>query len=415
MERYYNELLKFIIENDDWKEKLSLEPYCINVKQCPYVKEDGSLKYPNLYMFSYTLVDIGYGHSDFFNPIVKACRGCIVDVDTNTMVSTPFYKFGNYGESYADEINWKNSSVQEKIDGSLIKRFYYDNQWFWVTNNGWDTNVKLPTGIISSFEEKETDNCHTFQDLIDYSWKMYKDVELNKNYTYMFELISPKNRVICDYAKTELCLLGARNIQTYEELNPDGVKRMHNDGKLSSMRSPEIYNLNTIDEVIDLCNSYKDSFHEGVVVCDNDFHRIKIKCEHYLTMKGFKGEIGFTNKKVLEAMRSGSIDDVVAAFPEVIKQTENISSMIKELSILLTVVKNFAIDVYSALMADNIRDKRKEYAKFVMNNYSEIKSIMFNSIKDGYSVDDEINSYSYEDICEKLELLENNFKKLERI
>ena len=65
--------------------------------------------------------------SDFTNPIVKACRGSIVSIENDVpyMVCTPFYKFGNYGENYTDEIDWESAVVRDKVDGCLIKLFNY--------------------------------------------------------------------------------------------------------------------------------------------------------------------------------------------------------------------------------------------------------------------------------------------------
>ena len=43
-------------------------------------------------------------------------------------VCMPFYKFGNYGKSYVTPLNWNNSYVTEKLDGSLIKLWFDNNE-----------------------------------------------------------------------------------------------------------------------------------------------------------------------------------------------------------------------------------------------------------------------------------------------
>ena len=98
------ELLRFIQAHPDWKALLAAPPYSLVVKE-----EDGFvlLKYDLLY-------------SDFNLPIVKECRGIIL-TDAGRVVCCPFFKFFNYGESYADSIDWATARVQEKIDGSIMK------------------------------------------------------------------------------------------------------------------------------------------------------------------------------------------------------------------------------------------------------------------------------------------------------
>ena len=40
-----------------------------------------------------------------------------------------FFKFFNYGED-VDTVDWQTASVQEKVDGSLIKYFYFKDKGF---------------------------------------------------------------------------------------------------------------------------------------------------------------------------------------------------------------------------------------------------------------------------------------------
>ena len=51
---------------------------------------------------------------DFKNPIVQEARGIILDIKSFEVVCWPFRKFGNYNESYADEIDWTTARVQER-------------------------------------------------------------------------------------------------------------------------------------------------------------------------------------------------------------------------------------------------------------------------------------------------------------
>ena len=91
-------LIEFIKNNIDWEQKLQDKPYCITIK-----RKD------NFIIFNYNQIE-----SDFYNPIVKECRGVILEDKTFKPVCVPFYKFGNYGEGYADTIDWSAARVQKK-------------------------------------------------------------------------------------------------------------------------------------------------------------------------------------------------------------------------------------------------------------------------------------------------------------
>ena len=77
------------------------------------IKEEG-----NFALFKYASL------SNFNDPIVKEARGIIIDTFNYEVACFPFNKFGKYTDYYADEIDWNTASVQEKIDGSIIKMWF---------------------------------------------------------------------------------------------------------------------------------------------------------------------------------------------------------------------------------------------------------------------------------------------------
>jgi hypothetical protein len=139
---------------DNFKELLSVKPYAIKIS------EDD-----NFMMFKYSQIE-----SDFNNPIVRECRGIILDKSDWSIACHPFHKFGNYGEGYVPDIDWESAIVQEKVDGSLIKLWFnqYTNDWQWSTN-----------GTINAFDASLQDNIlgiKSFGDLVLYSLgKMYME------------------------------------------------------------------------------------------------------------------------------------------------------------------------------------------------------------------------------------------------
>ena len=102
--------IQWFIEQDqsgNWEKVLSEKPYCITVSRDKMFGK-------NLIMFKYSQVD-----SDFNEPLVRELRGLVLDEDTLEPVVVPFFKFGNYGESYVPDIDWKTAFVSQKLDGCV--------------------------------------------------------------------------------------------------------------------------------------------------------------------------------------------------------------------------------------------------------------------------------------------------------
>ena len=97
----------FIERHPDWETLLGEPPYSVKISR-------ETMFGRRLVMFKYSQFD-----SDFMNPLVRECRGIILDEDTFDVVSYAFDKFGNYGEPYCPEIDWKTARVGEKLDGCV--------------------------------------------------------------------------------------------------------------------------------------------------------------------------------------------------------------------------------------------------------------------------------------------------------
>lgn len=196
------ELLEFIRSHENWEELLTAEPYNIKIS-----RDSGYI------LFKYTQLN-----SDFSNPIVKECRGIILRESDFIPVCVPFFKFMNAEEpnSDLDKIDWSTASVQEKIDGSLIK-VWFDNGWHISTNGTIDAfKSDLASIYFKSYGDlfvNELQYCGA----IDSFEKLCKC--LDQDYTYMFELVTEYNRVVvpADNYDGSIYLLGARNNKTYEE------------------------------------------------------------------------------------------------------------------------------------------------------------------------------------------------------
>ena len=220
------------------------------------VKEDGDLA-----IFNY-----GF-EADFFNPIVQEARGIIIDLNDLGIVCWPFRKFANSDEAYADTIDWNNCQVEDKIDGSIVKLYYYDNQWRWATN-----------GCVNAFETAAGDTGKSFGQIIK-SAVNYDEIEFNnlyEDYTYMFELVSPETQVVIHYPVTKLYHIGTRS-------NKDGTEHYTSIG----IEHPMVYSIHTLQDCIEAAKSLNTGSNvkkEGCVVIDRNWHRVKIKSPEYLQL-----------------------------------------------------------------------------------------------------------------------------------
>ena len=276
------EIGKFCAEHDNWEELLQAEPYCLKIK------EDGEYV-----MFSYDQIS-----SDFNEPIVREARGIIFrKTEWRNPVCWAFNKFGNYGESYVPDIDWNTAFVTEKVDGSLIKVWYDRDEWHVSTNGTIDAaKAELSDIRVSNFREyfdialNRRVSPYIFRDsFTEFTYNLYED------FTYMFELVGPCNRVVVPYAEPELYFLGARNKYTGEE-KPCTFDTMKELG-LPVFKRPEAYSLTSLEECLKVTEEFSWD-KEGFVVADANFNRVKIKSPAYV-LAHFMRNNNVINKKHL--------------------------------------------------------------------------------------------------------------------
>lgn len=405
----YEPLLNLIKNNKNWKQFLEDEPRSITIKQCTWRKEDGSLECPELYMFSYDGI-----FSDFNDEYVRLCRGCIISLEDPKnpyMICAPFYKFGNMGQSFCPEIDWGSALVEQKVDGILIKLFYYKNQWRWVTNNGWSTDVEfnMITKLPSKYKEVPTEYCKTVQDLIDYCIQK-NDVDIHKfspDYTYMFELISPRLRILVDNHETDLVYLGCRNNYSYNEYSLNIAKTLI--PIISKFNTVKYFDLHNINEVIDLCNSYKGDEDEGVVVVDKDFNRVKIKCQDYIRLKVYRNMFDTTEEQIWKGMREGTIDDVLQVFPELNERIKAIKETAIRYKKLLESYGEIGKKEFNRILSEtnNIKQTKRIYADWVKKTYPVLYFAVFEGVNDVPNYDRYLDHIKYKEMVEILKKEEN--------
>jgi RNA ligase len=188
-------------------------------------------------------------YEKLWDEITLKCRALITDFNGN-IVAKSFNKFFNIEETN----NFPNEpfTVYEKLDGSLILIFYYQNQW-----------------IVSSKASFISDHALEAQQIIS-SWNLDK---LDKTKSYSGELIAPWNRIVCDYGKDRKVVLLAKFDNLGNEYSIEDYSKYFE-----------------IVKKYDGLNDYKNlkkiirDDQEGFVVKFQSGFRMKVKGEEYLRL-----------------------------------------------------------------------------------------------------------------------------------
>jgi T4 RnlA family RNA ligase len=344
-----NPLIEFIKSNEDWKTKLTEEPYNLSIK--------GNDELSNLFIFKYNQIK-----SDMTLPIVQESRGIIVDIEDPVnpfVVCYPFSKFFNYNDGRAHKIDWKTARVIEKVDGSIIKLYNYNKRWHIATNgciNAYETDLPMkgPNGL-DSFGKVVA---------IGLQEQNVKLEEWNPEYTYIFELTSPYNRVVVPHSEISVTHLGTRHNDTGEEVTVYiGVKK------------PKDYSFSSFEDAVSSSEvlPFDD---EGYVVVDAQWNRVKVKSLAYLQVHHLADNGVVSKKRMLKLIISGEDGELLKYYPEYTEIFEEVRAVWTEhLDVLLD------IEFHAIKWSEKYPESDKAYAMQVINNTSKAMHPYFFALK----------------------------------
>lgn len=251
-------------------------------------------KYPGLVQLKYSQIDSPMGER-----VVQECRGLIVDeADKWNVVAYPYDKFFNYGENLAAKIDWPSAIVYEKLDGSLMTVYWHAGQWH-VASSGMPDAAGPVNGLFAG----------TFADLFWQTWTaLGYQMPRHVDACYMFELLTPFNRVVCKQPVNRIVLHGVREMSSRKEAAPEYWADMHG---WQCVRS---FPLGTLEDCLAAAGEIDPMAGEGYVVRDHAFRRIKVKAPRYVAMAHLKD--GMSGRRMLEIVRAGESSEFLSHFPE---------------------------------------------------------------------------------------------------
>jgi hypothetical protein len=254
--------------------------------------------------------------------LAQQCRGLVLhhthsalNLDTvvgdTKIMAYPFNRFFNYGQEAASKIDFKNVNnlkFFEKLDGTCII-FYFDyvsKKWCVATRSVSEADIKIDGHEKNTFTSLFQSAIFSVTGLFYEDWLNF--AHLNEKNTYIFELTSPFNRIVVDYKDFGIHLLGARNNETLLEINPE---------EITGLQIPVCpsYKLNNLNEMLQFVASRNALEHEGIVVCDNEFRRIKIKNPEYMAYNRIKDVAASSPRAILQIVLAGKLDDFTTVLP----------------------------------------------------------------------------------------------------
>lgn len=229
-------------------------------------------------------------YESLWNNVTLNCRGLIVDIDGN-IVARPFPKFFNYGQPGCPEIDFGALVVvSDKMDGSLGIAYQVpgENEYSIATRGSFESEQAIhATEILRT---------------------KYADFKPSPNWTYLFEIVYPENRIVCDYeSMDDLVFLGAVHLSNGSSYDSDVAKLLGWTGPVA-----EVFEYRTMRQALE-ADPRKGK--EGFVVhfLHSDV-RVKIKQEDYIALHRIV--TGLNARSVWEAMVDGTVDELIEKIPD---------------------------------------------------------------------------------------------------
>lgn len=263
------------------------------------------------------------------DPLACQCRGLILRKDTFDIVAYPMDRFFNLEQKdVAADIDWDSACFFEKVDGTAIFVYFDEklNKWCCGTRSRAEADVNIDDNnitfsdlvnlVINKMWHRKHPGCLRCcaADLQEFMEKI-SDRSDKKDRTFVFEITSIFNRIVCKYNEDNLTLLAVRNIKTLQEEDPNlWIK----DDNCFGLKVAKSYSFNNINHIIKTVHNWDPSEHEGIVVRDKFFNRIKIKNPKYVIYNHMRDSLDSSIKRCVEVILLEKEDDIIGVMPKII-------------------------------------------------------------------------------------------------
>lgn len=279
------------------------------------------------------------------NRVAEQCRGLVIRplhfkriresknwkdvvVGYTEVLAWPMNRFYNFGDAACAPVDWSDHDlrVYEKVDGTCIIAYWdaLHDRWHCGTRSVPEADLPINVGnleigdmtfsqlflkaLIATREETSGKPVDWEVDGID------KVVHLNKELTYVFELVSPWNQIVVQYEQPRVYLLAARNTVTGKEIPIESLRLQH-------VLRPKTWHIKDVATLSCFVDAANPSQCEGAVVCDSQFRRMKVKNKSYVLAHKSKDTVTSSVRNALECVILEKVDDIAPLVPANVQQT----------------------------------------------------------------------------------------------
>lgn len=308
-----------------------VQDYLRSGKSLDDLKADYAINYRvdeflNVVNLNYSMIESPLGE-----PIVQECRCLILELGTWDVWGISLRKFFNYGEGHVPfDFDWGNFKTYEKLDGSLILLWFHPI-------HGWQVSSRsVPDGSSQVDDSGLTFKTLVLQTLEDMgtSWRTLTTY-LEPRYSYVCELTCMENQVVVQHTERKLTLLAVRSTREpfFKESSLDNFTNYNYDFPLPVVTQYEGFSKEAVLQAVQERNPLE---HEGYVLVDNYFNRVKVKSSTYVLMSHQRDGLGKSNRARLELVLSGHDDDILPILPLFIQ--DKINEIKTRLAVLISKV-----------------------------------------------------------------------------
>jgi RNA ligase len=307
-------------------------------------------KHPNknLYIWNYTDLVQFENHWDH---VTEKARGLVTDHRGNVMAHS-FKKFYNLNQNLHTPT--EKFRVFDKMDGSMIILFWHQNEW-----------------IVASRGSFVSDQAVMAEHLLKSKYDYDAIQSLDKNLTYVFEVIYPHNRIVVNYGDIEEMVFLAAFYKDGMEADFDVVKQYIEETNIPVVKEY------TFTDYLELASKNEHN-KEGYVVVFSNGERVKIKFQEYLELHRAISNINAL--RVWEAFQNRTpIEEFVSTIPDEFMAwvKEKYAKFQQEYDTIYNTVTSRFVEIKRATQS------RADFAKMVnadvsVRNYSKLLFHLYN-------------------------------------
>ena len=306
------------------------------------------IKNGDLLLFNYTR---SAHFENRWNWLERVSRGLIMNGKTGEVGARSFDKFWGWNDR-GRKSKGHITTVTEKVDGSLGILYRQGGKYHIATRGSFDGDqAYTATKILDDYYDLDDPDI----------------MPLPEEYTLLFEIVYPENRVIVDYGSVEdLYLIAIRNRFTgdYLPFYPDVVEF----AQAHCFLTPRVFDFTKVEDIMALLGNL-DSNQEGFVAEFSDGERHKFKGNRYVEIHRFISSISYN--KTVKAIADGTLKEMIGVIPEeflgIVRDWE------ADIQHTVRVVQRGVDTAFSIAPKKN----RKEFALFKKENYTSMTPYLF--------------------------------------